>query len=285
MSDTPQDPLARLAVHTATTRPWAGSECVRHFAAAGVRGVTFWRFNFERERPTDLGRRAREAGLAVVSLARGGFFPAASAVGRRAAIDDNLRAIDEAQALGAPSLVLVCGAVPGMPLEVARAQIRDGIAACLDHAAAAGVVLAIEPLHPMYAAERSAVNTFAQANALCAALGHHRNLGVALDVYHTWWDPDLGAGIAAAAQAGHLTAFHICDWMSPTTDLLNDRGVMGEGCIDVAGISSAVDAAKFAGFREVEVFSDRHWARDQHDVLGDVVAAYRRTYPFDHTTP
>jgi sugar phosphate isomerase/epimerase len=168
-----------------------------------------------------------------------------------------------------------------MPLDEARAQITGGIAACLDHAAAAAVVLAIEPLHPMYAAERSAVNTVAQANAICAALGHHPSLGVALDVYHTWWDPDLGTGIAAAAQAGHFTAFHICDWMSPTTDLLNDRGVMGEGCIDVAGISAAVDTAGFSGFREVEVFSDRHWARDQHDVLGDVVEAYRRTYATD----
>lgn len=271
----------RLAVHTITTRPWAPVECIRHYAAAGVAGITFWRRDFGSAPPAELGRHAREAGLTVVSLARGGFFPARGATDRERAIDDNRRAIDEARACGAPSLVLVCGAVPGQPLDESRAQIRDGIAACLDHASDAGVTLAIEPLHPMYADDRSAVNTMGQANALCRGLGHPAALGIACDVYHTWWDPDLPGAVAEAAAHGCLTSFHICDWLTPTTDLLNDRGLMGEGCIDVASISSDVDASGFAGFREVEIFSDRHWARPQDAFLAEIVSAYEKLYPAD----
>ncbi len=264
-------PPPRLAVHTITTKPWSTEQCIEKYAAAGVGGITFWRYSFEGRDPAAVGRQARDAGLEVVSVARGGFFPAPTEPARREAIDDNLRAIDEAAAAGAPSLVLVCGAVPGQALADSHAQIRDGIAACLDHAAAAGVVLAIEPLHPMYAAERSAINTMAQANALCEALGSGPNIGIACDVYHTWWDDALEAEIARAGAAGNLTAYHICDWLSPTTDFLNDRGLMGEGCIDLPQIGRWVERAGFAGFHEVEIFSGRWWASDQDAYLKRIV--------------
>lgn len=263
----------RIAIHTITTKPWSTEECITNYAAAGIGGITFWRYSFEGRDPATVGRQAREAGLAVVSVARGGFFPAASETERQQSVEENLRAIDEAAAVGAPSLVLVCGAIPAQPLAESRAQIRDGIAACLDHAAAAGVVLAIEPLHPMYAAERSAINTMAQANALCESLGDHPQVGIACDVYHTWWDDTLQNEIARAGEHSNLTAYHICDWLSPTTDFLNDRGLMGEGCIDLRAIGASVSAAGFNGFHEVEIFSERWWARDQADYLEAIVSA------------
>ncbi|CAN5347088.1 sugar phosphate isomerase/epimerase [soil metagenome] len=269
----------RLAIHTITNRPWSPGECIKNYAAAGVAGITFWRRDFERTHPGELARQCADFGLEVVSLARGGFFPASDAAARQAAVEDNLRAIDEAEAVCAPSLVLVCGADPAQPLADSRSQIRDGIAACLGHAAAAGVVLAIEPLHPMYADTRSAVNTMAQANDLCEALGSPGHLGIACDVYHTWWDPALEPEIARAAGRGNLTSFHICDWNVPTTDLLNDRAIPGDGCIGIAEISSWIDAAGFAGHREVEIFSDHHWARDQGEYLNDIIAAYVALYP------
>ncbi|MDB6075526.1 MAG: Xylose isomerase, partial [Verrucomicrobiaceae bacterium] len=220
--------------------------------------------------------QAREAGLEIVSLCRGGFFPAGDGAGRQKAIDDNKLCIDQAQALGAPLIVLVCGAVPGQPLAESRKQIGDGIAAVLPHAQAAGVKLAIEPLHPMYADDRSAVNTMRQAHEICDALGSPAGLGIAADVYHVWWDPELKAMIDLAGSTGRLDAYHICDWKTPTTDLLNDRGLMGEGCINIPEISGWVDAAGFTGYREVEIFSTKYWAMDQHQWLAKIVEAYKR---------
>ncbi|MEA1952150.1 MAG: sugar phosphate isomerase/epimerase family protein, partial [Planctomycetota bacterium] len=159
--------LSRLCVHTITTKPWSIEEATDRYAAAGVKGITVWRDTLEGRNVARVGQALRSAGLEIVSLCRGGFFPAADATGRQKAIDDNLRAIDEARELGAPLIVLVCGAVPGQPLEESRKQIADGIRTILDRADRAGVSLAIEPLHPMYADSRSAVNTLRQANDMC----------------------------------------------------------------------------------------------------------------------
>lgn len=270
--------MRRLCIHTITTKPWSTEECIRKYASAGVGGITFWRYNLEGREAAVVGRQAREAGLEVVSLCRGGFFPAATAEGRQKALDDNRRCIEEAHALGAPLIVLVCGAVPGQALEESRKQIAEGIAAVLPEAEAAGVRLGIEPLHPMYADDRSAVNTMRQANDICDALGSPEMLGIAADVYHVWWDPELREQIALTAEMRRLFAFHLCDWKTPTTDLLNDRGLMGEGCIPLRQISGWVDEAGFTGAREVEVFSSRWWAADQDEWLGRITAAYRDLY-------
>ena len=170
MSADPLTDFSRLCLHTITTKPWTIEEATERYAAAGVKGVTVWRQWLEGRNIAQVGESLRGAGLDVVSLCRGGFFPATDAAGRQAAIDDNLKAIDEAEALGAPLIVLVCGTVPGQPLEESRKQIADGIAAVLDRAEQANVKLAIEPLHPMYADSRSAVNTLAQANDMCDSL-------------------------------------------------------------------------------------------------------------------
>jgi sugar phosphate isomerase/epimerase len=217
----------------------------------------------------------RDAGLEIVSFCRGGFFPAKTAEGLQAAIDDNLLAIEQAHAIGAPLIVLVCGAVPGQPLAESRKQITDGIAAVLPAAQQAGITLAIEPLHPMYADDRSAINTMAHAHAVCDALGSPAGLGIAVDVYHVWWDDTLAAQIELAGSKGRLSAFHVCDWRTPTTDLLNDRGLPGEGCIPIREIKGWMNAAGFEGFNEVEIFSNRYWAMDQGEYLQKIAAAYR----------
>jgi sugar phosphate isomerase/epimerase len=265
--------LSQLCVHTITTKPWSIETAAREFSAAGIGGITVWRDALHGRDIAATGRMLRERNLAVVSLCRGGFFPALTAAGRQAALDDNLRAIDEAAALGAPQVVLVCGAVPGQSLAESRRQICDGIAACLPHAAAAGVQLAIEPLHPMYAGDRSAVNTLAQANDMAEALDSPW-VGVAVDVYHLWWDADLQSQIRRCGENGNLLAFHLCDWKTPTLDLLNDRGLMGEGCIDLKQIRGWVEEAGFKGYNEVEIFSNIYWQQDQHLFLEKIKEAY-----------
>ena len=267
--------FSRLCLHTITTKPWSIEEATARYAAAGVKGVTVWRQWLQGRDIAQAGRRLREAGLEVVSLCRGGFFPARDPSGRQAAIDDNLRAIDEADALGAPLIVLVCGAVPDQPLEESRQQILDGIAAVLDRARQAGVRLAIEPLHPMYADSRSAINTLRQANEACDQLASPQ-VGVAVDVYHLWWDPDLKGQIERAGRQGRILAFHVCDWRTPTEDLLNDRGLMGEGCIPIPQIRGWVQDNGFHGFIEVEIFSNRYWAMDQGVFLEKIKEAYLR---------
>lgn len=268
--------LSRFSIHTITNKPWPVERCIEAYAEAGVGGMTLWRYNFEGRDPAMVGRQIREAGLACTGLARGGFFPSATAAGRQAAVDENKRAIDEAAACGAPALVLVCGAVPGQALAESRKQVIEGIAACVEHARAAGVKLAIEPLHPMYADDRSAIVTTGQANEVCEALGSPAEVGIALDVYHTWWDAALEQEIQRAGAAGRLLAWHVCDWRTPTEDLLNDRGLMGEGCIPLKQIKQWVTAAGFAGFDECEIFSTKRWAQDQEGYLSEITAAYQK---------
>jgi sugar phosphate isomerase/epimerase len=265
--------LSRLCVHTVTTKPWSIEQAADAYAEAGIRGITVWRDALAGRDAARSGDLLRGHGLEVVSVCRGGFFTHADETGRLSALDDNRSAIDEAAALGAPLLVLVCGALPGQPLERSREQIRAGIEAIIPHAERQGVSLAIEPLHPMYADTRSAINTLRQANDLARAIGSDR-VGVAVDVYHLWWDPDLEREIRRAGAMGKLLAFHVCDWKSPTEDLLNDRGLPGEGCIDIRRIRHWVEAAGFRGFHEVEIFSTRHWASDQHLYLSRIVQSY-----------
>ena len=265
--------LSRLCVHTITTKPWTIEQAAKNFSEAGIRGITVWRDALKGRDIKQTGQLLRESNLEIVSLCRGGFFPHISSTGRQEAIDDNRKAIDEAEALGAPLIVLVCGAEPGQSLSESRKQIRDGIAAVLPYAEAAGVKLAIEPLHPMYADSRSAINTLCQANNLAEELNSPW-LGIALDVYHLWWDPNLEQEIKRCGQNDNLSAFHVCDWKCPTLDMLNDRGLMGEGCINIKEIRGWVEESGFKGFIEVEIFSNLYWDKDQDVFLKNIVDAY-----------
>jgi sugar phosphate isomerase/epimerase len=261
-------------MHTITTRPWAIEAAAKNFSAAGVKAITVWRDALDERNIKQTGRMLLDNDLTIVSLCRGGFFPAKDLSKRKSAMDDNRRAIDEAAELGAPMLVLVCGADPSQPLEESRKQIGDGIGELIPQASAAKIKLAIEPLHPMYADTRSAINTMKQANDMAEEFNSPW-VGVAVDVYHVWWDPFLEKEIKRCGENGHLMAFHICDWKVPTTDILLDRGLMGEGCIPVKQIRSWMEAAGFTGFNEVEIFSATHWKEDQSEYLQKIIMAYK----------
>jgi sugar phosphate isomerase/epimerase len=267
--------LSRLCIHTITTKPWSIEEDVRRYSAAGVKGITVWRQSIEGRDPAETARMIRDHGLSITSLCRGGFFAAATREGRATALDENRRCLDEAAALGAPLVVLVCGAIPGQPLAESRKQIAAAIAELAHHAAETKVRLAIEPLHPMYADDRSAVNTLAQARGICNQLKSPW-VGIALDVYHVWWDDRLEQEIAVCGREKTLFAFHVCDWITPTKDLLNDRGLMGEGCIPIRQIRGWMEDAGFGGFIEVEIFSQMRWSGDQAKFLEDIKSAYLR---------
>ena len=268
--------LSRLCIHTITTKPWKIEEAARQFSRAGVSGITVWRDALEGRDIPATGRMLRDEGLEIVSLCRGGFFPSIDKARRSLALDDNRRAIDEAANLGAPLVVLVCGAEPAQPLEESRKQIHDGIQALIPYCAERGVKLAIEPLHPMYADTRSAVNTLGQANDMAEALNSPW-VGIAVDVYHLWWDPALKDEIKRCGKNGNLMAFHVCDWNVPTVDMLNDRGLMGEGCIPIPTIRKWVEDAGFKGFNEVEIFSHTFWKEDQSVFLNRIISAYKKS--------
>ncbi len=265
--------LSRMCLHTMTTRHWDLNECIRQYTARGIRNITIWRNVLEGQDLEAVRRKLDESGMKVVSLCRGGFFAAASKNKRENAIAENMGAIREAERIGAPLLVLVCGADPGQPLETSREQIFEGIMEILPAAMEAGVKLAIEPLHPMYAGDRSAINTLKQATDM-ALKTRSPYVGVTIDVYHTWWDPELKPEIARCGKEGRIFAFHVCDWKLPVLDLLNDRGLMGDGCIPVPLIRSWVEQTGFTGPVEVEIFSERYWAADQHQFLDQIINAY-----------
>ena len=274
MTAQPLSDCSKLCVHTMTTKPWPIEVAIEKYAEAGIGGITVWRQSLEGRSVARIGDWIRQNGLAIVSLCRGGFFASSTKHGREMAIEDNRLAIREAAELGAPLIVLVCGAVPGQPLEESRKQIADGIAAVIPLAEEYNIRLAIEPLHPMYADDRSAINTMASANGVCDQLNHPL-VGIAVDVYHVWWDPDLFAQLRLAGEKKRLFAFHVSDWKTPTVDLLNDRGLMGEGCVDIKDIRGVVEANGFEGFHEVEIFSNDWWSRDQDEFLKRITTAYR----------
>ena len=266
--------LSQLCIHTITTKPWSIEEAAKNYSAEGVKGITVWRDALVNRDIKHTGQLLRDHGLNIASLCRGGFFPNKEREKRKLAIEDNLKAIEEAYDLGTELIVLVCGADPGQSLEESRKQIQEGILTILPRAEAAGIKLAIEPLHPMYADTRSAINTLAQANDIAEHI-NSPYVGIAVDVYHLWWDPALEQEIKRCGENDHLFAFHICDWNSPTVDILLDRGVMGDGCIPVNKIRSWVEATGFNGFYEVEIFSSKYWQQDQSEFLKKIIKAYK----------
>ncbi len=267
-----------LSINTATLRrQWRLDQIIDGCARHGIRGISPWRDQARALGLKEAARRIRAHQLQVTGYCRGGMFPANTAEERRLAWDDNRRAVDEALELNAACLVLVTGGLPGSSKDLpgARSQVRDGLAELLEYARPAGMPLAIEPLHPMYAADRACVNTLEQANDLCDALGDE-GLGLAVDVYHTWWDPKLFGQIERAGKK-RLLAFHICDWLVPTRDMLEDRGMMGDGVIDIRRMRRAVEAQGYRGFHEVEIFSEKNWwRRDPDEVLETCKERHRR---------
>lgn len=275
---------AALSINTATVRrQWSLDRIIEECAQRQITAISPWRDQVAAVGLTQIARQLQESGVKLSGYCRGGFFPAADAAGRQAALDDNRRAIDEACTLDAPCLVLVVGALPGAldgaphykDISRARNEVRDGIAASLEYAREVGMPLAIEPLHPMQAAERACVNTLEQALDICDELdpGCTGALGVALDVYHVWWDPKLQSQIERAG-ASRLLAYHVCDWLAPTRDLLNDRGMMGDGVVELKKIRGWMEQAGYQGDCEVEIFSDYWWNLPGEEVLDTCIARH-----------
>jgi sugar phosphate isomerase/epimerase len=273
-----------LSINTATVRKHRGQELplpdiIEACVSRGIRAISPWRDQVQAAGLANISKLVKTHGLELSGYCRGGMFPATTPEGVRAAHDDNRRAVDEARELNAKCLVLVVGGLPGAlagkpegkDIALARTQVRDGIATLLEYSRSVGMPLAIEPLHPMYAADRACVNTMEQALDLCDELDPSKSgaLGVACDVYHVWWDPKLESQIARAGRE-RLLAFHVCDWLVPTTDLLLDRGMMGDGVIDIRRIRGWVEAQGFDGYSEVEIFSERDWWQREHDEVLDV---------------
>ena len=263
---------AKLSLNTATIREkWGLAQAIEGCARHGIRGIAPWRDKLAEMGVPQAAAAIRANGLTVSGLCRGGFFTG------KDWRDDNRRAIEEAHAIGARCLVLVVGglAAGSKDLAAARRQVADGIAEILPEARQAGVPLAIEPLHPMQAAERACINTLEQALDLCDALGE--GVGVAVDAYHVWWDPKLEQQIRRAGKR-RLLAYHICDWLVPTRDTLNDRGMMGDGVIDLPRIRGWMASAGYDGAHEVEIFSTLDWwTRDPDEVLRVCQERHRAT--------
>ena len=274
-----------LSINTATVRKQASLDrIIESCAERGIRMICPWRDQVLAIGLDRTAKRLKDAGIALSGYCRGGFFPAVDAAGREAALAENRRAIEEAKTLGSPCLVLVVGSLPGAlsgtpqskDIALARAQVFDGIAATLEHARAVGMPLAIEPLHPMQAADRACVNTLEQAVDLCDALDPERTglLGVALDVYHVWWDPKLQSQIRRTGRQ-RLLAYHVCDWLVPTRHLVNDRGMAGDGIIELKKIRAWIEAAGYCGPVEVEIFSEDWWRRPLEEVLDTCIARHK----------
>jgi sugar phosphate isomerase/epimerase len=279
-----------LSINTATVRKAHGQDvplaaifdaCARK----GIRAVSPWRDQVAAMGLKQAALAIQSLGLELSGYCRGGLYPAVDAAGLQAHIDDNKRAVDEACTLGAPCLVIMAGGLPGAlvggkaqhpqskDMPRARAQAAEGMAATLAYAKSCGLPLAIEPLHPMFAADRCNINTLEQALDLCDQLdpAHSGAIGIAVDCYHVWWDPKLEQQIARIGPK-RLLAFHVCDWMVPTTDMLNDRGMMGDGVIEIPSIREMVEAQGFAGYCEAEIFSTAWWNRSTQEILDACIA-------------
>lgn len=263
--------IERLSLNQITTENWSLPEAVEGCVRAEIPWISLWRHKIAETGLAESKKLVREAGLRVSSVCRGGMFPARSVSERQKRLDDNRRAVDEAAELEAEVLVLVCGPAPDKDIESARKWVEEGIEQLVPYAKSCGVRLGIEPLHPMYAAERSVIVTLAQANDLAERFSPS-DVGVIVDVFHVWWDPDLYNQITRAS--GRILGFHVSDWIVPTPDLLMARGMMGDGVIEIRRIRQAVEAAGYAGPIEVEIFNRAIWEQPGDDVLAMMKERY-----------
>ncbi len=267
-----QSVLSKACLHTITTRPWKLDIAIHKYVNAGIGGISVWQNFHDDFTVKEASALLNNSGLRVVSLVRGGFFTGSEEKIRLKAVEDNKRMIDEALAINADMLVLVCGSTPGQSLALSREQIARGIEAILPVAEKNKIKLTIEALHPVYSDSRSAVNTLKLANDLVIGFDSPW-LGIAVDVYHVWWDPDLKQEIFRSGEHNKLFAFHLCDWRTPTRDILNDRELMGRGIINIQEIINWMNAAGFSGMYEVEIFSEAYWSMDQDEYLSQIIAS------------
>ncbi|PZO65883.1 MAG: sugar phosphate isomerase/epimerase [Paracoccus denitrificans] len=275
--------LSALALNTATLghnvdragAGWSPERTIDACAERGLGGIVFWRREIG-SRAVEIGRRAKAAGVTVAGLCRAPFLVGPLAPPDRAAVMDDLRsAIDMAAGLDAPVLTIVTGGVQPGTRGVGESLrlIADRVAEAAPFAADRGVRLALEPLNPVYGGDRSCLTTLRDALDLCDAIGAD-NVGVAVDVYHVWWDTDLPRQLVRAGD--RIMGLHLCDWLAETRDVLLDRGMMGDGVADIRAIRAATEAAGYRGACEVEIFSAANWwQRDPAEVLDVIVERVR----------
>ena len=268
-------PHDRLSINQWSLRTTGCEAFLDAVATAGIPAVGLWRQNVAEIGTSRAARLLRSHGLGISSLCRGGFLTSPTPQGHAAALDDNRRAIDEAHELGATVLVMVIGGLePGQSLVEARAAIPETIAELAGHAEQAGVRLALEPMHPVFAADRSVISTLAQAITMAEDSGH-TSVGVVADSYHIWWDPEVDAQLDRLAGADRLLSYQVSDWVLPLTeDVLTSRGVMGDGFIDFASLTSHITRLGYRGEVEVEIFSRTLWAMDPHEALALIVERF-----------
>src|ERR1700729_1624776 len=247
--------LQRLSFNQMTADPWSLDQTVRNCSRIGIPFIGAWRHKLGGD-ATKASVMIRDQGLRISSLCRGGWFSAPTIEERRKRVADNRVAIEEAALLGAPVLVIVSGPANGQTLDDARATVLDGLLEVIPDAERAGVILGIEPLHPMYAAERSVVVTLKQANNMAEQLASPF-AQVVIDAFHVWWDPDVMQEIERAR--GRITGFHVSDWPVPLPGILMGRAMMGDGVIELRKLRQAVDATGYDGPIEVEIFNDEIW--------------------------
>jgi sugar phosphate isomerase/epimerase len=267
--------LGACAINTATLGFQAPiEETIDAVARAGFGGIAPWRREVEGHDIKAIAQRIRDAGLGVPGYCRSTYIPAANRAGFDANVEANRRAISDAATLGAKNFVMVVGGLPegSKNLAAARNQVAEAAGLLAAHGRGVGVRIALEPLHPVYAAERSCLSLLSEALDICDAIEGSSDdpwLGTCLDVHHLWWDPNLRREIVRAGAARRIFGFHVCDWLVPTEDVLNDRGMMGDGVIDISGIRRDVEAAGYAGAVEVEIFSAKNWwKRPMAETLG-----------------
>jgi len=273
----PAHGLERLALNTATTKRWTLEEAADGCARAGIPGIGLWRDRVQEVGSDKAASILSDRGLTVTGLCRGGFFTAAAPGERRAALEDNRRAVEEAATVGTDVLVLVCGGLPAgsRDLPAARSTVTAAIADLAPYAREHGVKLAIEPLHPMFCADRAVVSTLGQALDMADEIGAP-NVGVVVDTYHVWWDPQLYEQIARAGRSSRLPAFQVCDWVLPLPeDVLLGRGHVGDGHIDIPAITRAVVEAGYQGLVEVEIFNRQIWDTPGDETLELICARHR----------
>lgn len=254
-----------FAINTATL----GFQCpieksIDAIASGGFGGIAPWRREIEGQNVSIIAKRIRDAGLKVTGYCRSTSLPSLTREGLQANIESNRRALDDAAVLGANSFVMVVGGLPkgSKDIAAARAHVVEGTARLLEYGRSLGVRIALEPLHPVYTAERSCLTLVSEALDMCQQIEGSvpaPSLGVCLDVYHIWWDPNLKRDIVRAGLEKRIFGFHVCDWLVPTADVLNDRGMMGDGVIDIPSIRAQIEKAGYQGLIEVEIFSEQNW--------------------------
>ncbi len=262
----------RLSINQVTLREqWSLAQAIEGFSRHGIHAIAVWRDKLAELGVDEGARMLRDHAMEVTGFCIAGLQTTRDKTAFQERLDDNRRVIEEAATIGAKAIIFVAGGLEDGEKDLvgAKTRCKEALVALLPEAKAAGMTLAVEPLHPMLCASRSVLASLAEANDWCDEIGAGPELGLAIDVYHLWWDPNLAREIQRAGP--RIAAYHINDWLHDTRDLRLDRGMMGDGAIDLPGFRALMEAAGYTGHHEVEIFSQRNWWRRDADEVVEVI--------------